>query len=74
MQPYVPLHQEVIRVIDPLTGGGIYNAMFTGDFSGKVAIDTIEKGDTSKAALTPYDTQWRESKMGKIIENRFHHS
>jgi len=34
--------------------------------------DAIEKGDTSKAALMPYDTQWRESKMGKTIERNYH--
>jgi len=63
---------DAARVVDPLTGGGIYNAMYTGDLAAKVAIDAIEKGETSKAALMPYDTQWRESKMGKTIERNYH--
>jgi digeranylgeranylglycerophospholipid reductase len=63
---------DAARVVDPLTGGGIYNAMFTGDLAVKVAIDAIEKGDTGKEALMPYDTRWRESKMGKTIERNYH--
>ena len=63
---------DAARVVDPLTGGGIYNAMYTGDLATKVAIDAIEKGDTSKAALMPYDKQWRASNMGKTIERNYH--
>jgi digeranylgeranylglycerophospholipid reductase len=63
---------DAARVVDPLTGGGIYNAMYTGDLAAKVSIDAIEKGDTSKTALMPYDKQWRASDMGKTIERNYH--
>jgi digeranylgeranylglycerophospholipid reductase len=63
---------DAARVVDPLTGGGIYNAMYTGDLAAKVAIGAIEKGDTGKSALMPYDTTWRDSKMGKTIERNYH--
>jgi len=63
---------DAARVVDPLTGGGIYNAMYTGDLAAKVAIEAIGKGDTSKAALMPYDTTWRDAKVGKTIARNYH--
>jgi digeranylgeranylglycerophospholipid reductase len=63
---------DAARVVDPLTGGGIYNAMYTGRLAAEVAADCIEKGDLSKKALMKYDKAWRESKMGKSIERNYH--
>ena len=58
--------------MDPLTGGGIYNAMYTGRLAAEVAADCIAKGDVSKKALMVYDKTWRASKMGKAIERNYH--
>jgi digeranylgeranylglycerophospholipid reductase len=63
---------DAARVVDPLTGGGIYNAMFTGRLASQVAADCIAKGDTGKKALMAYDAGWRTSKMGKSIERNYH--
>ena len=63
---------DAARVVDPLTGGGIYNAMFTGRLASQVAADCIAKGDTGKGALMAYDAGWRTSKMGKSIERNYH--
>ncbi|HXX55615.1 MAG TPA: NAD(P)/FAD-dependent oxidoreductase [Methanoregula sp.] len=63
---------DAARVVDPLTGGGIYNAMYTGKLAAEVAADAIGRGDTSKKALMPYDQTWRASKMGKAIERNYH--
>jgi digeranylgeranylglycerophospholipid reductase len=63
---------DAARVVDPLTGGGIYNAMYTGKLAAEVAADCIGKGDLSKAALMRYDQEWRASKMGKSIERNYH--
>ncbi len=63
---------DAARVVDPLTGGGIYNAMYTGRLAAEVAADCISKGDTSKKALMTYDTTWRASRMGKAIERNYH--
>jgi len=63
---------DAARVVDPLTGGGIYNAMFTGRLAAQVAADCIGKGDVSKKALMKYDKEWRASKMGKSIERNYH--
>lgn len=63
---------DAARVVDPLTGGGIYNAMFTGRLAAKTAADAISCGDCSKEALMPYDSAWRESPMGKTIARNWH--
>ncbi len=63
---------DAARVVDPLTGGGIYNAMYTGRLAAEVAAACIEKGDVSKKALMKYDKAWRASKMGKTIERNYH--
>jgi digeranylgeranylglycerophospholipid reductase len=63
---------DAARVVDPLTGGGIYNAMFTGRLAATVAADCIAKGDCGKKALAAYDAGWRGSKMGKSIERNYH--
>jgi len=63
---------DAARVVDPLTGGGIYNAMFTGRLAAEVAADCIGKGDLSKKALMVYDKTWRASRMGKAIERNYH--
>jgi digeranylgeranylglycerophospholipid reductase len=62
---------DAARVVDPLTGGGIYNAMFTGRLAAETAADCIGRNDTSKKALMVYDKAWRSSKMGKAIERNY---
>lgn len=62
---------DAARVVDPLTGGGIYNSMFTGRLAAEVAADCLAKGDVSKKALTAYDAGWRSSKMGKAIARNY---
>jgi digeranylgeranylglycerophospholipid reductase len=62
---------DAARVVDPLTGGGIYNAMYTGRLAAEVAAACIEKGDLSKKALLQYDKAWRESRMGKSNERNY---
>ena len=62
---------DAARVVDPLTGGGIYNAMYTGRLAAETAADCIGRGDLSKKALMAYDRTWRASKMGKAIERNY---
>ncbi|MBN1234935.1 MAG: NAD(P)/FAD-dependent oxidoreductase [Methanotrichaceae archaeon] len=56
---------------DPLTGGGIINAMKAGVMAGKVAGKSVSSGDVSAAALKEYEEIWRSS-IGKEIEKRYH--
>jgi digeranylgeranylglycerophospholipid reductase len=68
----VLIARDAARGVDPLTGGGIYNAMYTGKLAAEVAADCIGKGDLSKKALMKYDAEWRASKMGRSIERNYH--
>ncbi|NLA31761.1 MAG: NAD(P)/FAD-dependent oxidoreductase [Methanomicrobiales archaeon] len=62
---------DAARVVDPLTGGGIGSAMYTGKLAAQVASECISAGDCSKAALMPYDAEWRASRMGKSLERNY---
>ncbi|GAB7015726.1 NAD(P)/FAD-dependent oxidoreductase [Methanogenium cariaci] len=62
---------DAARLSDPITGGGIINAMYTGKLAGEVAAESIAAGDCSKKALMRYDTEWRCSKMGKGLKRNY---
>ena len=62
---------DAARVSDPLTGGGIINAMYTGKLAGEVAAECIAAGDCSKSALMKYDAEWRSSRMGKALKRNY---
>jgi digeranylgeranylglycerophospholipid reductase len=56
---------------DPLTGGGIINAMRAGVIAGEVAGKAVSSEDVSIAALKEYEDRWRSS-VGKQIEKGYH--
>ncbi|MDD1664238.1 MAG: NAD(P)/FAD-dependent oxidoreductase [Methanomicrobiales archaeon] len=62
---------DAARVSDPITGGGIFNAMHTGRLAAGVASEGISAGDCSQEALMPYDQAWRHSKFGKNLERNY---
>jgi len=62
---------DAARISDPMTGGGIYNAMYTGRLAAEVASKCIESGDLSKEALMEYDSVWRDSKMGRALARNY---
>ncbi len=49
---------DAARQVDPLTGGGITNAMAAGQLAAEVAAKAIEAGDVSAAALAEYERRW----------------
>jgi digeranylgeranylglycerophospholipid reductase len=51
---------------DPITGGGILNAMKAGIIAGEVAAKAISAGNVSKAGLKDYEDRWRAD-IGKHI-------
>lgn len=57
---------DAARQSDPLTGGGIINAMDAGKMAGEVCIKAHEKGDYSLGTLKEYETKWR-STIGKEL-------
>ena len=62
---------DAARLADPMTGGGIGNAMITGKLAAGVAADAIGRGDLTRDALMPYDRSWRGSSMGKSLEKNY---
>ena len=62
---------DAARVSDPITGGGIYNAMYTGSLAAEVAAECIAKKNCTKSALMRYDQEWRASRMGKALERNY---
>jgi digeranylgeranylglycerophospholipid reductase len=56
----VMLAGDAARQSDPLTGGGILNAMQAGLIAGEVAAKAVSAGDTSKIGLVEYEDRWRE--------------
>lgn len=62
----VMLVGDAARQTDPLTGGGILNAMQAGVIAGEVAAKAIAAGNVRKEGLKEYEERWRES-MGKHL-------
>jgi len=52
---------------DPLSGGGIVNAVRAGAMAGEVAAGAVSRGDASQDALAEYDRRWKAS-IGREIE------
>ena len=59
---------DAAHVTNALTGGGIYQAMYTGKLAGEYAAAAVKAGDTSKAFLTAYDSAWRNSTFGLNLQ------
>jgi digeranylgeranylglycerophospholipid reductase len=67
-------HQE-----DPISGGGIINAMIAGQIAGEVAAEAVRGGDVSKKQLKVYEKRWHktEGKNAEVsyqiskVKNRF---
>ena len=65
----VMLVGDAARLIDPMTGGGIINAIISGRFAGEVAAEAIKKGDTSKEFLAKYDELWKGDLEDRLLRN-----
>lgn len=57
---------DAARQSDPLTGGGIINAMDAGKIAAEVCIKAKEKGDYSVRTLNEYENRWRAT-IGKQL-------
>ena len=55
---------------DPLTGGGILNAMQAGIIAGEVASKALASGNVRRAGLKEYEDRWRED-IGRHIARGF---
>ncbi len=61
---------DAARQSDPITGGGIINAMRAGVMAGEIAADQVPKGEVGKGELMIYEKRWRET-IGKQISRNF---
>ncbi|MBN2110512.1 MAG: NAD(P)/FAD-dependent oxidoreductase [Methanosarcinaceae archaeon] len=59
---------DAARQSDPITGGGIINAMEAGRIAGEVACNAISEDDVSVERLNEYEEKWR-STIGLEIDN-----
>jgi digeranylgeranylglycerophospholipid reductase len=60
---------DAARQADPLTGGGIANAMVAGRLAAEVCAQAVEEGDTSATTLSEYERRWVESRGRKMQRN-----
>jgi digeranylgeranylglycerophospholipid reductase len=60
---------DAARQVDPLTGGGIVNAMIAGQLAAEVAVEAIAAGDTSATFLSRYEERWQTDVGRKMQRN-----
>jgi len=51
---------DAAHMVNPLSGGGIVNAMKSGRLAGRAAAAAIRAGDTSQARLASYHQAWMD--------------
>jgi digeranylgeranylglycerophospholipid reductase len=61
---------DAARQVDPLTGGGIINAMTAGRLAAEVAAEALELGDISAAGLIAYHQQ-AERAIGRRLTRNY---
>lgn len=61
---------DAARQVDPLTGGGIINAMTAGRLAARAALAAIAAGDTSAAALHRYEEDW-QAMAGRRLQRNY---
>jgi len=66
----VMLLGDAARHVNPMTWGGIYNAMVDGKLASEVAAEAISKGDYSERLLKAYQEKWYETIGKQLIWER----
>jgi digeranylgeranylglycerophospholipid reductase len=61
---------DAARQVDPLTGGGIANAMTAGRLAAEVAAECIAGDDVSATALSAYEARWHAG-WGRRLSRRY---
>ncbi|MGZ5521074.1 MAG: NAD(P)/FAD-dependent oxidoreductase [Halobacteriota archaeon] len=61
---------DAARHVDPITGGGIINALEGGRLAGDVAVQAVRAQDPSLKVLKHYEVGWRAS-FGKKLERNY---
>jgi digeranylgeranylglycerophospholipid reductase len=66
----VMLLGDAARHVNPMTWGGIYNAMVDGKLASAVAAEAISKGDYSEQMLKTYQEKWYETIGEQLVWER----
>ncbi|MEM3851508.1 MAG: NAD(P)/FAD-dependent oxidoreductase [Methanomassiliicoccales archaeon] len=67
--PGLMLVGDAARMIDPVTGGGIYNACVAGKVAGEVAAQAVEANDFSQKMMDRYESGWRDKMEEHLYRN-----
>jgi digeranylgeranylglycerophospholipid reductase len=60
---------DAARQVDPLTGGGIINAMSAGRMAAQVAAEALADGDTTARGLMAYQEQAERILGRRLVRN-----
>jgi digeranylgeranylglycerophospholipid reductase len=60
---------DAARQVDPLTGGGIINAMMAGKLAAEVALEALTAGDISATFLSRYPERWHRVAGRRLQRN-----
>ncbi len=60
---------DAARMIDPLTGGGVYTACISGQEAGRTIVKALENDDTSAEGLGGYERAWRDRVENQLVRN-----
>lgn len=66
----VMLVGDAARHSDPITGGGIVNAMKAGSYAGSVAAGAVKSGNYSRKTLEQYNVLWKNDFGENLNRNR----
>ncbi len=58
---------DAAAFINPVTGGGIYYAILSAKYAAEFGSQAVNKGDTSKKQLMPYEDWWRRTILPGFI-------
>ena len=58
---------DAARHVNPITGGGILEAMQGGEIAGDVIAKAVQENDFSKRRLREYEKRWRKE-FGKVLK------
>jgi digeranylgeranylglycerophospholipid reductase len=60
---------DAARMIDPLTGGGVYNSCFAAIQAALTIDEALEEGDTTEKGLGRYEERWRDGIENEMVRN-----
>ncbi len=60
---------DAARMIDPLTGGGVYNGCYAAVQAARTIDEALEKGDLTERGLSVFERRWRDHLEDEMVRN-----